>query len=109
MIIYLDESGNIGLNFEHQKTSRYLIIGLLVFPDGVASAAHINMVQAVKRTLKHKLPKYAAELKGNKLILPIKQYVLRIANKQSNWRLYMAISDKKSWVTQLGIQNFLTE
>ena len=109
MIIYLDESGNIGLNFEHQKTSRYLIIGLLVFPDGVASAAHINMVQAVKRTLKNKLPKYAAELKGNKLILPIKQYFLRIASKQSNWCLYMAISDKKSWVTHHRKNNLTLE
>lgn len=71
MIIYLDEAGDIGLNFENQKTSRYLVIGLLVFPESVAGAAHIRMVKAVKRTLKNKLHKNTVELKGNKLPISI--------------------------------------
>lgn len=75
-----------------------MVIGLLVFPDGSAGAAHIGMVQAVKRTLKNKLPKYTAELKGSKLTLSIKKYFLRESHKQPNWRLYVAVADKKSWV-----------
>jgi hypothetical protein len=99
LIIYLDEAGDVGLNFENQKTSRYLVIGLLVFQDSVAGAAHIGMVQAVKRTLKNKLQKRAVELKGSKLPISVKKYFLRELNKQTNWRLYVAVADKKAWVS----------
>lgn len=97
MIIYLDESGDLGFNYSLQNTSRYLIIGLLVFPNGSSSIAHSAMVQAIKRTLKNKLPKNTAEIKGSKLALPIKQYFLKEANKQTDWCLYAAIADKRSW------------
>lgn len=75
-----------------------MVIGLLVFPDGFSGAAHIEMLKAVKRTLKSKLRKNTAELKGGKLALSIKKYFLREASKQQNWCLYVAISDKKSWI-----------
>lgn len=99
LIIYLDESGDLGFDFEHQKTSRYLVIGLLVFPGGAASAAHRGVVQAVKRTLKNKLQKHTIELKGNKLPLSIKKYFLREVSKQKNWCLYVAVADKKAWAS----------
>ncbi len=100
MFLYLDESGDLGFNFCNRKTSRYLVIGLLVFPDGIAGvAAHTAMLKAVKRTLKNKLPKYTAELKGNKLSLAIKKYFLKGVKEQENWRLYMAIADKKAWLS----------
>ena len=98
MIIYLDESGDCGLNFDRQKTSRYLVIGLLVFPDGGTSASHKSVINAVKRTFKNKLSKYTGELKGNKLTLSIKKYFLREADPESNWCLYAAVADKASWV-----------
>lgn len=97
MIIYLDESADCGLNFERQKTSRYLVIGLLVFPSGGNSTSHQLVMNAVKRTFKNKLPKCTKELKGNHLTLPIKKYFLREAAPQSNWCLYAAIVDKISW------------
>ncbi len=97
LIIYLDESGDLGFNFLHKKTSRYLIISLLVFLD---ESAHLAMSRAVKRTLKNKLPKFTLELKGNDLSLPIKKYFLKEVNKEENWRIYIAIADKKSWVNR---------
>lgn len=95
LIIYLDESGNLGFDFSRSKTSRYLVIGLLVFLD---AAAHTGMIRAVKKTLKNKLPKATLELKGSNLALSIKKYFLREISKQEKWRLYTAIADKKSWV-----------
>lgn len=95
MIIYLDESGDLGFDFSRTKTSRYLVIGLLVFLD---DAAHTAMICAVKRTLKNKLPKMTLELKGSNLVLPIKKYFLKEIVKQEKWRLYAAIADKRSWV-----------
>lgn len=95
MIIYLDESGDLGFDLNKAKTSRYLVIGLLVFFD---TRAHSRMKQAVKRTLKNKLPKNTPELKGCHLSLSIKKYFLKTANKENNWSLYAAIADKKCWV-----------
>jgi hypothetical protein len=45
LIIYLDESGDLGFDFNQKNTSRYLIIGLLVCWD---EAAHLAMIHAVK-------------------------------------------------------------
>ena len=94
MVIYLDESGDLGLNLDHKKTSRYLVIGLLVCLD---EQAHAQIIRAVKRTLRNKLPKNSPELKGHKLSLPIKLYILKEITKEKNWRLYLAVADKKSW------------
>lgn len=105
MIIYLDESGNLGFDFACQKTSRYLVMGLLVFLD---VPAHAAMVRAVKRTLKNKMSKAASELKGTHSVLPIKKYFLREMNKHTNWCLYVAIADKKSWL-QHHIRNHRRE
>lgn len=95
MIIYLDESGDLGFDFTQQKTSRYLIMGLLICWD---EAAHLAIIRAVKRTLKNKLPKNTHELKGSHLSLTIKQYFLKEMNEQTNWCLYSAIADKKTWI-----------
>jgi hypothetical protein len=95
LIIYLDESGDLGFDFNQTNTSRYFIIGLLIFWD---DAAHSAMIRAVKRTLKNKLPNNTYELKGSHLSLPIKQYFLKEINEEKNWCLYAAIADKKTWI-----------
>lgn len=95
MIIYLDESGNLGFNFDILKTSHYLVIGLLVFFDRVS---HTEMIRAVRKTLKKKMPKRIYELKGIHLDLSLKKYFLRASKKENNWCLYTAIADKKSWL-----------
>lgn len=105
MIIYLDESGDLGFDFSQKKTSRYLVIALLVCWD---DAAHLAMIRAVKRTLKNKLHKNTAELKGNDLALSIKKYFLKEVSKQANWCLYVAVADKKAWVNH-HISNYQRE
>ncbi len=95
MILYLDESGDLGFDFNQKRTSRYLVMALLVCLD---DDAHLAMIRAVKRTLKNKLPKSTPELKGNNLSLSIKKYFLKEVSKQTNWCLYTAVADKKTWV-----------
>lgn len=95
LIIYLDESGNLGFDFCRSKTTRYLVIGVLVFLE---DTAHTAMVRAVRKTVKNKIPKTIVELKGRSLALPIKKYFLKEMNKEEKWRLYVAIADKKSWI-----------
>ncbi len=95
LLIYLDESGDLGFNFSQKRTTRYLVITLLVCWD---EAAHLAMIRSVKRTLKNKLPKNTSELKGSNLALSIKKYFLKEINKEANWCLYAAVADKKAWV-----------
>ncbi|MCX7120861.1 MAG: DUF3800 domain-containing protein [Gammaproteobacteria bacterium] len=95
LIIYLDESGDLGFDFNNSKTSQYLVIALLVCYDDEASD---NTMRAVRKTLKTKVSKNTHELKGSFLALPIKKYFLDQMKKCSGWYLSAAIADKKSWL-----------
>lgn len=95
LIIYLDESGDLGFDFNKEKTSHYFVIALLVCMD---KNANKTTIQSVKKTLRNKLPKNTVELKGSNLILSIKKYFLRDMRKANNWYLCIAIADKKTWV-----------
>jgi hypothetical protein len=61
LIVYLDESGDLGFDFSKPKTSRKFVITLLVC-DGVEGADGFR--KAARRTLKNKLnhKKVRAEL-----------------------------------------------
>lgn len=68
MILYLDESGDLGFDFENKKPSRFFVITLLALPE----ARSIKFIKkAVAKTLAKKLnhPKkqsrVISELKGN--------------------------------------------
>ena len=50
--IYLDESGDLGFNFENNGTPRYFIITVLVCGDKFSMS---QFKSAVRRTLKNKL------------------------------------------------------
>lgn len=95
LIIYLDESGDLGFDFDNTKTSRYLVITLLVCYDDETNA---NTIRSVRNTLKNKVTKNIHELKGSFLALPIKKYFLYQMRKCSGWYLSVAIADKKSWL-----------
>lgn len=95
LIIYLDESGDLGFDFKNTKTSQFLIIALLVCYDQDANA---NTLRSIKKTLKNKVSQNKNELKGSALALPIKKYFLGQMRKCSNWYLSAAIADKKTWL-----------
>lgn len=95
LVIYLDESGDLGLNTGKNKTTRYLIIALLVC---MGNDVDRGVKRSVKKTIRNKLEKNTVELKGRKMRLPVKQYFLKEMRKVDEWSLYVAVADKQSWV-----------
>ena len=97
MIIFLDESGDLGFDFRKKKTSRKFVITLLVC-DGKEATGGIK--KAVRRTLKNKLnyeksgSRKVEELKGTETEIRIKRYFYRHAPK-NGWRLYTVALNKK--------------
>lgn len=96
MIIYLDESGDLGFDFKKKKTSRLFVITLLVCDD---KSVQDGFRKAIRRTLKNKLNKNKIsvhELKGEGTALPVKQYFYRQV-PDAGWRIY-SVSLNKSRV-----------
>ncbi|MBM4055750.1 MAG: DUF3800 domain-containing protein [Planctomycetes bacterium] len=76
MIIFLDESGDLGFDFRKRKTTKKFVITLLVCNS---DAARKEFTKAVMRTLKNKLnqkkknSRQITELKGINTTLEIKR------------------------------------
>ena len=96
MIIYLDESGDLGFDFRKPKTSRKFVITLLVC-DGATSAKGFRV--AARRTLKNKLNhkkrqgRVVQELKGTGTALDIKKYFYRHI-PENGWCIYSVALNK---------------
>ncbi|KAF0183245.1 MAG: hypothetical protein FD164_803 [Nitrospirae bacterium] len=95
MIIYLDESGDLGFDFSKPKTTRKFVITLLVCENKNASD---SFRFAVRRTLKNKLNngknRSVHELKGTETALPIKQYFHRQLGT-NGWHIYTVVLNKQ--------------
>jgi hypothetical protein len=98
LIIYLDESGDLGFDFSKRKTSKKFVITLLVC-DSTEAADEFR--KAVRRTLKNKLnrrnnrtSKAIIELKGAKISLEVKKYFYRkLADR--GWKIYTVVLNKQ--------------
>lgn len=95
MIIYLDESGDLGFDFNKPKTSRKFVITLLVCQNRDAIDC---FRKAVSRTLKNKLnhkkgDRKVQELKGTDTAIEVKQYFYRHLLR-NGWRLYSVVLNK---------------
>ncbi len=93
MIIYLDESGDLGFDFSKRKTSRKFVITVLVCESDDAIR---GFRKAVRRTLKNKLntgKNSTSELKGTNTTQAIKEYFFRQLNPNA-WRIYSVILNK---------------
>jgi len=96
MIIYLDESGDLGFDWTKTRTSRYFVITLLVC-DG----RHVQggFRRAVRRTLKNKInhkrskKRIVHELKGEETAFKVKEYFQRQA-PGGGWRIYSVTLNK---------------
>jgi len=98
MLVYLDESGDLGFDFESKRPSKFFVITVLVIIDK-KSAKIIN--NSVTRTLdkkinyKKKSGKIISELKGSSTTLENKKYFLSYIEKNvTNFSLYSIILDK---------------
>jgi len=115
--LYLDESGNLGHQFQHSGVSRHFVITILEIPDGAAKKA---MEKAVVKTMRHKVygkgkhhRNIVTELKGAKTSLEIKQYFYRLV-ADIPFNLYTVILDKKRFINHLQfnrsrVYNFITQ
>jgi len=96
MIIFLDESGNLGFDLGKRGASRKFVITLLVC-DGDATAKAIQI--AVKRTLKNKLnhkkskSRFVHELKGTGTTIGVKSYFYRQL-PEKGWKIYTVALNK---------------
>jgi hypothetical protein len=96
LIVFLDESGDLGFDFTKLKTSRKFVITLLVC-DNVSGCDGFKT--AVRRTLKNKLNHRAGnsrvvqELKGTATTLAIKEYFFRQL-PPGGWRIYTVVLNK---------------
>jgi len=115
--LYLDESGNLGHQFQHSGVSRHFVTTLLEVPNEAAKKA---MEKAVVKTMRHKIcgkgkrhRDIVTELKGAKTSLEIKRYFYRqVADIPFN--LYTVILDKKRFINHLEfnssrVYNFITQ
>jgi len=97
LIIFLDESGDLGFDFSKAKTSKKFVITLLVCDDKTTTDI---FRKAARRTLKNKLNRKKSgcrivqELKGTKTTPAIKNYFFRILPK-SGWRIYSVVLNKQ--------------
>lgn len=95
MIIYLDESGDLGFDFNKPKTSRKFVITVLVCQNRDAIDC---FRKAVSRTLKNKLnhkkgDRKVQELKGTGTTIEVKQYFYRHLLR-NGWQLYSVVLNK---------------
>jgi hypothetical protein len=96
LIIFLDESGDLGFDFSKPKTSKKFVITLLVC-DGKETTDGFR--KAVRRTLKNKLNnrnrgRVIRELKGTGTTLTVKSYFYRNLSL-GGWRLYTVVLNKQ--------------
>lgn len=89
MIIFLDESGDLGFDFSKTGTSQKFVVALLICNS---SDVQTGFRKAVRRTLKNKLnnkkknSRIVHELKGTNTSFPIKRYYYRNL-PDSGWTL----------------------
>lgn len=102
MIIFLDESGDLGFDLSKGGTSRKFVITLLVCQDNTVVR---GIRTAVRRTLKNKLDHKKSgrtihELKGTGTTLAVKKYWHRHL-PESGWTVYTVALNKARVETDL--------
>jgi hypothetical protein len=97
MYIYLDESGDLGFDFNKKSPSSVFVIALLVCDN---PAARKSFEVAVRRTLKDKLnanldkSRIVQELKGTRTIPAIKKYFYQQI-RSDDWGIYAVALNKQ--------------
>lgn len=103
--LFLDESGDLGFDFNKPGTTKHFVETVLLLPDTAAKRA---MEKAVARTIKTKISpsrkdRSRLELKGATTDFKIKQYFWRQCAK-IDFDIYSVILDKKALPNKLHSQ-----
>jgi len=97
MLIYLDESGDLGFDFKNKRPSEKFVITLLVCKN---KGAVDSFKRAVRKTLKNKLnhrkknKRRVEELHATKVNFPIKEYYYKQIRNQ-DWDIYTVVLNKR--------------
>ncbi len=91
MVIYLDESGDLGFDFSKQGTTKFFVITILVCKT---RDLVLRIRKAVQRTRRNRLGPSIQELKGTNTTLVNKQYFLNNIHNE-DWDIYSVILNKK--------------
>jgi len=103
MIIFLDESGDLGFDLSKSGASRKFVITLLVCEsESTARAIQIAVKRTLKKKLNHKRAnrRFVHELKGTGSIIDVKKYFYRQL-PDSGWKLYTVALNKARVKTHL--------
>lgn len=96
MIIFLDESGDLGFDLSKHGTSRKFVITLLVCDrESTAKSIQIAVRRTLNKKLNHKKTKsrFVHELKGTGTTLDVKKYFYRQLPK-GGWKVYTVALNK---------------
>lgn len=116
MYIFIDESGDLGCDFDKKGTSEKFTLAMLICYN---AGVHQQIKNAVKKTIKRKLnhgktSNSVLELKGSGTTLKIKEYFLK-QMPESGWDIYSITADKAKLKPHLErktgktkVYNFLT-
>jgi len=113
LYLYLDESGDLGFDFFAKKPSKYFTVTVLTVSGAVNNRRLLN---AVKKTVKRKLPIEQAEMKGTKDSMVVKEYFYRqvsaipfdiYAITLNKRRVYDSLSKQKDRVYNFIARNAL--
>jgi len=101
LYLYIDESGDLGFDFDNKRSSCYFTITILLI-DGADNRARIS--KAITKTKKTKLNKFKnTELKGSKQSLSVKKYFYSLIH-QVPFEIYsLTINKQKSRIFALKL------
>jgi len=107
MRIFVDESGDLGCDFNKKGTSHYFVMTALVCND--ESTQRILRL-AIKKTLRNKVnhgrkKDFIIELKGAFTPCSTKQYFYKHISETDSWRLYSLVVDKLDFKIPNYIRN----
>lgn len=106
MLIYLDESGDLGFDFESKKPSLYFVITLLVCKNGATTKVFQKGIErALKNKVNHKANKKTVkqELKGSETTIGVKRYFYKHITCCLDWCIYTIVLDKRNLYQKLGV------
>lgn len=102
MYVFIDESGDLGTDFDNKKPSKFFVITLLICETNQALK---TIKKSIEKTLKRKLncssksPK--DEIKGTNTTLKIKQYFYNQIAHLDDIQIYSVILNKKRLTSQI--------
>lgn len=101
MYVFIDESGDLGTDFDNKKPSKFFVITLLVCSTNDALHTVKKAIQkTLQRKLNHRSKRQKPEIKGTETTLEIKHYFYKKLIGINDIKIYAVILNKKRLASQ---------